>query len=805
MSSYFQDIIALLINPPGNLVYHLVLAFSVAGALAFALNYWQRSGEPQGRRMVIGLSALLLLRLVLFIAAGMAWQGVINGNVIMPPLDRAINLMGLVLIVWMWVFPQPTRFGDAASLLLTLLVATLFVFSLVWWNAQSTQSDFIGSWSDTAMVMLSIAISTAGGLLLALKRPYGWGYGLGMLFILLVGDVAYLTYPYPEGDFAGAVRLAQMIAYPMLLILPLRFSDRLKVGPPTPEPSQILQDRPTGGERQTDLFYSLLSLVNEKDPDRLQQSIVKLVAQAWLADLCLLVSPPGAHGKIEILAGYDLIQEHPLGKSILNSQSVPVIASALRRGRALRLPASSTSPDLAGLSKLLEIKSIGHLLVIPLVDDKSELIAGLILLTPYTKRSWSIEDQNQLTDICQPLAHVLQHNQSIASLQEDSDRMQAQLRSAQDEAEQFRRENELIIAQLGVNLEHDDDHQMHAASLAALLAAHEAAQEKIEKLQTEIYRLQQDVLVQAVEPQVGVEGDNGVDETAGYSEAHAEAELRLALEEVAYLKSLIYESDRKLLEFQEESANHSPDPKQVQEIATLAQELRQPMSSIIGYTDFLLEESIGILGALQRRFLERIRSSAERMTGMLDNLSLVAEAANVQPEAAAESINVPDLIDEAISRTSDRMRKKNIALRMELPRKIPIVSNSKAALQSLLETLLDNASQASPENGEITLRLRLEGEDGVKDFVLIQVADQGGGLAQQSATALNAAVSSSKSTQHPGMDGNRERLVLLRSLAESLGGRIWVDNNPGVGSIYSLLFPMHLTSDFNENGSRGLG
>jgi GAF domain-containing protein len=608
MGSYFEDIITLLLNPPGNLVYHLVLAFSVAGALAIALNYWRESGEPQGKRMVFGLSSLLLLRLLLFVAAGLAWQGVINGNVLLPPLDRAINLISLVLIVWMWVFPQPARLGDAASLLLGLLVGALFVFSLVWWSAQSTQSDYIGSWPDQATVMLSIAVTTSGGLLLSLKRPAGWGYGLGMLFILLVGDVAFLTYPYPEGDFAGAVRLAQMVAFPMLLILPLRFSEKSRADQPVQEPSSIERGITLGEKKQTDLYHLILSLVNETDPQKLHQSIVRLIAQEWLADLCLLVSPPGPHGKIEILSGYDLIQEQSLGNSILNSQSIPVIASALRRGRALRLPASSTSPDLAGLGKLLEIKSIGHLLAVPVVDDKSSLIAGLILMTPYTKRSWTADDQFRLTDISKPLAQVLQHNQQVASLNIDFEQALADLRTARDEAERFRKENELLFTRLGPNLDNESDQQVHAASLAALLVAHEAAQEKIEKLQAENSRLQLEGLEQPAEIPTESGGEDGFVRTPKYAEAQAEAELRLALEEVAYLKSLIYESDRKLLEFKEEAVQ-SPNSKQVQEITALVQDLRQPMSSIVGYTDFLLGESIGILGALQRRFLERIRSS----------------------------------------------------------------------------------------------------------------------------------------------------------------------------------------------------
>lgn len=800
MDSYFQDIIALLLNPPGNLVYHLVLAFSLAGALAIALHNWRETGSSQNKRMVFGLGLVLLLRLVLFVAAGLAWQGVINGSLLLPPIDRAINLMSLVLVVWMWVFPQPSRMGDTATLLLSLLVLALFVFSLVWWSSQSTQSDFIGSWPDTASVMLSLAISTAGGLLLVLNRSAGWGFGLGMLFIFLVGDVAYLTYPYPEGDFAGAVRLAQMVAFPMLLMLPLRFSAAMAAARPELQDNQGEQASTLQPEIQPDLYSSLLTLVKETDPIRLYQTIVRLIAQKWLADLCLMVSPPGAHGKIEILSGFDLIQEKPLGNSILNSQSIPVIASALRRGRPLRLPASSTSPDLAGLGKLLEIKSTGHLLSVPVVDDKADLIAGLILLTPYTKHGWTSDDQFRLVDAARPLAHVLQHNKMLASLTGELDQTRAELKGAKEDADQIRRENELLISQLGMNPDNEGDQKVHAASLAALLVAHEAAQETIEKLKAENSRLKHDVLGYMEQYQAVAEGEVGLGPTVGVTESQAEAELRLALEEVAYLKSLIYESDRKLLEIKEEVAMNTPAPTQMQGILARVEDLRQPMSSIVGYTDFLLGESIGILGTLQRRFLERIRTSAERMTGMLDNLFLVAGPAGTLPESSVDDVDLLNLIDKAISSTREQMMERNIALRMDLPKHIPGLSNSKDSLQKLVEALLARASNASPVNGEVALLVSLEGENGAKDFVLIQVIDQGVGLSPQVVPAVNAASAAGIATSSKESGDSRETVLYLRSLAESLGGRVWVDSSPIGGSIFSLLFPISISS-VNNNGA----
>ena len=52
---------------------------------------------------------------------------------------------------------------------------------------------------------------------------------------------------------------------------------------------------------------------------------------------------------------------------------------------------------------------------------------------------------------------------------------------------------------------------------------------------------------------------------------------------------------------------------------SIAQELRTPMSSIEGYVDLLLGESVGILGELQRRFLSRVKANADRLGSLLED------------------------------------------------------------------------------------------------------------------------------------------------------------------------------------------
>ena len=161
----FKQVFDLLTTSPGNLAYHIILAFSVVGALQVVISHWRSSGFPQGRRTSIGLGLLLLAQLCLFASTILAWQNVLDAHIFIPPVDRAVSLFSLVIILWIWAFPETSRLADAATFLLILLVGTGMVLSLTWWGNNGQGIDYNNSWPDTIGSALGIILSLGGILL----------------------------------------------------------------------------------------------------------------------------------------------------------------------------------------------------------------------------------------------------------------------------------------------------------------------------------------------------------------------------------------------------------------------------------------------------------------------------------------------------------------------------------------------------------------------------------------------------------------------------------------------------------------
>ncbi len=809
MISFFTDIFQLLVVPPGNLAYSLFLTFSLAWAFTTSFNHYRASEFAQARRATIGLGIVLLAQVMMFICAGLAQASLLPAHIIIPPVDRGIMLFSLVVFIWLWGLPEPSAIGDAIAISMGLLVIAFSSIGLMVWSAQGANLPFNNSLLDTISSLAAALVSAIGILVLAIRRPNNWGIGLGMLLLNLAGSLVHYWFaPLPEFDYAGAIRLAQMAAYPLLLTLPLRFPL-----PTTPSPTPTIP-LPSQEKRRFNsdpkILYAYLELASERSLDKAYRNITATVSKMMLADLVFLVRSNENNRHLNVACGYDLIRERPLDGFALDERLSPIITSALRRGRAARLPASSTSPDLLGFATALNLGRVGHMLVIPLPVNQPDERVGIVLLSPYSNRGWSADDQMVLGDLSNALGRFLQQIHS-ADGENASNNEAAQpassLHAAHAELEQLRKQNLDLVARLEEAQQNAQQAQAQAASLAGLIdqqntlaaaktnsPAEQSALptgelEDLKQAREQLRLTLEEIAILRTENMQVKTSTRAVTESASREIGQLEEHLRISLEEITRLNERLFEADQKLMEKQI-AESETPPADNAEVIASLAQDLRQPMSSIIGYTDLLLGESVGILGAMQRKFIDRIKAATERMGCLIEDLVRLTIAEKDRHELKAESVNLGAAIDEALMASLTQFREKNIALRVDLPAKLPQVSADHDALQQVLLHLLQNAGMASPADGEIALRARVEETNQDASYVLVQVTDSGEGVPAEDMPRVFARRYRADNPLVPGVGDTGVGLSIVKSLVEAQGGRIWVDSVVGRGSTFSVLLPL---------------
>jgi signal transduction histidine kinase len=766
---------SLLTGPEGSLIYHLILVFSIAGALQAAFVHWRSSEFPQARRTMFGLGMLLIAQIGLFIISGLGIQGIINLPLFLPPLDRAVSLFSLVWMIWLWAFPEPSRSADAATWLLSLLVIAALGLSLVAYSAETSLTPYNQTTYDGFWQLGSIAFSVFGLFILLIRRPNGWGYGMAVFLLFFLGHLLHMLFGRIDGDFPAVVRLAHMAAYPILMTLPQRF----------PAPSNALttvkqQDAPSGERRRysTDpkTFHALLALAGESSSDKVSEAITRAIAQTMLADLCFLIYLTDNKNQMQIASGYDLIREENLEGGSMNKSVIPMLTNALQRGRPLRLPSSSTSADIKGLSDLLGLTNPGHLLSVPIVTPEKDPIGGVLLLSPYSNRLWSAEDQAFLANIALSLVPIIQRGQKMTSLEQRGEQTKQALDVAQARITDLEKRNNDLLKQVEAVRADSQEGLAQAENLAALTKMQEEAQRAIERLKQENEELR---------------ATRKVKSTNAASVANSlqiESELRMSLQEVARLQNQIAEANMRLIEA-EKSTSTAHSTEQAEVVASISQELRQPMSSIVGYTDLLLGESVGILGALQRKFVERIKASTERIGSLIDDLIQVTTLETGLNDLKPEPVDLNVIIDNAMSYTSSQVREKNISMHLDLPKNVAPIYADREALQQILIHLLQNAGAASPLEGAVHLRVQTKAEDG-KEYVLIQVSDTGGGIPPEDMSRVFTRLYRADNVLIQGVGDTGVGLSIAKTLTEAQKGRIWVESEAGVGSTFSVLLPI---------------
>ncbi len=786
----FQNILDLITSPTGNLIYHLVLAFSVISTFQAAWIARESLPSAQSRRLVFGLGMLLVGQAVLFVCSGLAWQKVIDANRFFPPLDRAVILFSLVWIVWLWNFPNPARLGDLVTGFLNLGTIVLFFFTFTSWSAQAGEHFNSFSWMDWSWQIASIFVIVTGIAILIFSRPVGWGFGFAMLALLLTGIVAHLVVMPTVGDLSGYVRIAQLAAFPLLPTLlhrlrtatveeqePVRVRQTAAEPPPAQTESAAQIPYPRKQERRrysTDprTLHAWLELSETRDPERVLAGMSKAIAHTMLSDLCFLVTGPN-YGHIVLQSGYDLIREEEMQGTMLEQGQLPMLSNALQRGRSLRIVTTdSQPPDLITLSSALGLKETGSLMFIPLVyKEKQE--GGILFLSPYSNRQWSQDDQTYLTSELEIIARILHREppQAETTLGEN----------LRIEVEGLRAENQKLLAdinQLRQGILPTSQPVAPEMDLTSLVALQQEAQEQIANLQAENERLQSALRSQ------------GISVLSPDEFSRLELELRSTLQEIAQLQNQLAEANARNMMLEREVKAGGRGVSEDREVITsIVQEIRQPMSSILGYTDLLLAESVGILGALQRKFLERVKASTVRMRAMLDDLIKVASMSDGPIEVLPQPVELGTIIDNAVAETSAQLREKNIALLVDLPQEMPQLYADQDAIQQIILHLLQNAGAVTPQEGSVTIRACMK-QDNEDEYLLLQIGDTGGGIQPEDLSKVFARRYRADMPLIQGLGDTGVGLSIAKALVEAHGGRIWVDTVAGQSTTFSVLMPV---------------
>ncbi|RMF28194.1 MAG: response regulator, partial [Chloroflexi bacterium] len=220
-------------------------------------------------------------------------------------------------------------------------------------------------------------------------------------------------------------------------------------------------------------------------------------------------------------------------------------------------------------------------------------------------------------------------------------------------------------------------------------------------------------------------------------------------------------------------------------VSTVSHELRTPMTSIKGYADLLLLGTAGRLTEAQERFLRIIKSNADRLSDLVNDLLDIGRIDSGRIELERQAISVAGVVEQVMESLRRKAEEKGLRLRSQVAPDLPPVWGDSARIIQVLTNLVSNAYQYTPPGGEITVEAERQGE-----MVLIRVRDTGIGIAPQDQEKIFDRFFRADHPLVQEIRGTGLGLSIVKSLVEMHGGEIWVESELGQGSTFSFTLPI---------------
>jgi len=240
-------------------------------------------------------------------------------------------------------------------------------------------------------------------------------------------------------------------------------------------------------------------------------------------------------------------------------------------------------------------------------------------------------------------------------------------------------------------------------------------------------------------------------------------------------------------------------PVDIDVIVALAQELRSPLSVIMGYTDTILGESVGILGALQRKLLTRVKANVDRLAYLVEELIQIAIMDSDGIRLEPKKVNLVDFIDNAIASIRYRFSEKGIVLDLDIENDEIYLQADEEALRQITTHLIQNAYLVSPTDGTVKITARHMDEMAVsgtesqifRDVVFVSIQDQGGGIRPEDEARVFTRLYRAENPLIEGLGDIGVGMSITKALIEAHGGRIWLNSDLDKGTnTFSFIIPV---------------
>jgi signal transduction histidine kinase len=251
--------------------------------------------------------------------------------------------------------------------------------------------------------------------------------------------------------------------------------------------------------------------------------------------------------------------------------------------------------------------------------------------------------------------------------------------------------------------------------------------------------------------------------------------LRYAIERQALLTSLDI-SRQQQLRFKNEFLSH------------VSHELRTPLTCIYQFVSLMLDGLAGPITPQQQEHLTTALKSANQLRCMISDLLEATRAESGKIRIEPQCIVIGEVVHQALAMLRATAQEKKVGLEIGIDSRIPLVYADSDRILQVLINLIDNAIKFTSAEGSVMVKAQLVEADA--EFVYISVADSGCGIAADAKNLIFERLYQDPNSIDDRRKGLGLGLYIAKEIVQLHSGRIWVESEPGQGSVFTFTLPL---------------
>lgn len=211
-------------------------------------------------------------------------------------------------------------------------------------------------------------------------------------------------------------------------------------------------------------------------------------------------------------------------------------------------------------------------------------------------------------------------------------------------------------------------------------------------------------------------------------------------------------------------------------------ELNTPVATIEGCLQTLGEPSK--IGDMSEEIFDMLERASTRLRHLSKDLVSLARVEDLESELSRTSFNLKDLTDSVIAELSSSSSKKEIALHMGAFPDVSIIAHEES-IHEILNNLIDNGIKYSEVGGKIDISARQ-----IDQSISITVSDSGEGISKEDKEHIFDRFYRVDKSRSRSIGGSGLGLSIVKSAVERHKGQIFLETEPGKGSVFTVILPL---------------